>query len=155
MLFSRHLFFFHGRRQNSECYSEFPRMSAINVNSSSWMSLQHGISSVLESMHPYWKQESDLAQFVDSQRALSTADLSMATGYQPLDEDMAHLDQTINGLQMIQKRVTHNLEHTQRLGELIEFVQQFRDDFPSQTSEQTFDRIQTLLREAQTLCYAA
>jgi hypothetical protein len=44
---------------------------------------------------------------------------------------------------MIQKRVTHNLEHTQRLGELIEFVQQFRDDFPSQTSEQTFDRIQT------------
>ncbi|KAJ5312144.1 hypothetical protein PENANT_c011G00779 [Penicillium antarcticum] len=116
------------------------------TESSSWMSLQHGLSSVLESMHPYWKQESDLAQFVESQRALSTTDLSMAGAYLPLDEDLAHLDQTIHALRMIQKRVTHNLEHTQRLGELIEYVQKFRDDFPSQTSEQTFDRIQILRR---------
>ncbi|KAJ6191308.1 hypothetical protein N7519_001329 [Penicillium mononematosum] len=85
----------------------------------SWASLQHGISSVLESMHPYWKQESDIAQLIENQRALSTTDLSMAGVYQPLDEDM---------------------------GELIEFTQQFRDDFPNQTTEQSFESIQTLRR---------
>ncbi|KAJ5245404.1 hypothetical protein N7489_005500 [Penicillium chrysogenum] len=110
----------------------------------SWASLQHGISSVLESMHPYWKQESDIAQLIETQRALSTTDLSMAGVYQPLDEDMVHLDQTIQALRMTQKRISHNLEHFQRLGELIEFTQQFRDDFPNQTTEQSFESIQTL-----------
>ncbi|KAF3026242.1 hypothetical protein E8E15_009581 [Penicillium rubens] len=112
----------------------------------SWASLQHGISSVLESMHPYWKQESDIAQLIETQRALSTTDLSMAGVYQPLDEDMVHLDQTIQALRMTQKRISHNLEHFQRLGELIEFTQQFRDDFPNQTTEQSFESIQTLRR---------
>ncbi|KAJ5365682.1 hypothetical protein N7517_008568 [Penicillium concentricum] len=112
----------------------------------SWASLQHGISGVLESMHPYWKQESDLARFIENQRAVSTADPSMAGVYQPLDEDMLHLDQTIQALRMTQKRVSHNLEHSQRLGELIEFTQQFRDDFPNQTTEQSFESIQTLRR---------
>ncbi|CAG8889471.1 unnamed protein product [Penicillium nalgiovense] len=112
----------------------------------SWASLQHGISSVLESMHPYWKQESDIAQLIETQRALSTTDLSMAGVYQPLDEDMVHLDQTIQALRMAQKRVSHNLEHFQRLGELVEFTQQFRDDFPNQTTEQSFESIQTLRR---------
>lgn len=97
-------------------------------------------------MHPYWKQESDIAQLVENQRALSTTDLSMAGVYQPLDEDMVHLDQTIQALQMTQKRISHNLEHSQRLGELIEFIQQFRDDFPNQTAEQSFESIQTLRR---------
>ncbi|OQE68395.1 hypothetical protein PENNAL_c0154G10744 [Penicillium nalgiovense] len=44
----------------------------------SWAYLQNGISSVLESMHPYWKQESDIAQLIENQRALNTTDLSMA-----------------------------------------------------------------------------
>ncbi|CAG8096326.1 unnamed protein product [Penicillium olsonii] len=110
-----------------------------------WSSLQHGISSVLESMHPYWKQESDLAQFVEAQRALSTRDLSMAA-YQPLDEDIMHLDQTIQALQVAQKRVSHNLEHSQRLGELIDFTRHFREEYPNQTPEQSFERIQILRR---------
>jgi hypothetical protein len=98
-------------------------------------------------MHPYWKQESDLAQFIENQRALSTADISMTGAYQPLEEeDMMHLDQTIQALQLNQKRVSHNPEHSQRLGELIEFTQQFREDFPNQTPEQSFERIQTLRR---------
>jgi hypothetical protein len=98
-------------------------------------------------MYPYWKQESDLVQFIENHRALTTTDLSMTGAYQALDEeDMVHLDQTIQALQLTQKRVSHNLEHSQRLGELIEFTQQFRDDFPNQTSEQSFERIQTLRR---------
>lgn len=97
-------------------------------------------------MHPYWKQESDLAQFVEAQRTLSIRDISMAGGYQPLDEDFMHLDQTIQSLQLAQKRVSHNPEHSQRLGELIDFTRQFRDEFPNQTPEQSFERIQILRR---------
>ncbi|CAG7973634.1 unnamed protein product [Penicillium salamii] len=111
-----------------------------------WSSLQHGISSVLESMHPYWKQESDLAQFIEAQRTLSTRDLSMAGAYQPLEEDIMHLEQTIQALQLAQKRVSHNIEHSQRLGELIDFTRHFREDFPNQTPEQSFERIQILRR---------
>lgn len=93
-------------------------------------------------MHPFWKHESELAQLVENQRALS-ASLSMAGGYQALDEDMAHLDQTIQSLQLARKRVSDNPEHSQRLDELVKFVQQFRD-YPTQTPEQSVERIQIL-----------
>jgi hypothetical protein len=97
-------------------------------------------------MHPFWKQESDLAQYIENQRALGTTYGSMGGAYQPLDEDMVHLDQTIQALRVTQKRVSHNLEHSQRLGELIEFTQQFRDNVPNQTPEKSFESIQTLRR---------
>lgn len=57
---------------------------------------------------------------------------------------MAQLDQTIQALEIAQKRVSHNSEHSHRLGDLISFLQQFRKDFPIQTAEQAFERIQTL-----------
>lgn len=97
-------------------------------------------------MHPYWKQESDLAQFIENQRASGMMDISMAGAYQPLDEDMVHLDQTIRALRTSHKRVSHSLEYSQRLGELIDFTQKFRDNFPNQTLEQSFESIQTLRR---------
>ncbi|KAJ5578565.1 uncharacterized protein N7459_007529 [Penicillium hispanicum] len=106
-----------------------------------WASLQQGISTVLESMHPFWKQESELAQLVETHRALSASDFPLA-----LDEDLTQLDQTIYTLQVIQKRESHNGEYFQRVGELIEFVQQFRHDYPTQTSDQAFERIQILRR---------
>ncbi|KAJ5926008.1 hypothetical protein N7454_007518 [Penicillium verhagenii] len=106
-----------------------------------WMSLQQGISTVLESMHPFWKQESELAQFVENQRALSANDFPLS-----LDDDLNQLDQIVHALHISQKRVLHNPEHAQRLAELAEFVQQFRNDYPTQTSEQAFERIQVLRR---------
>lgn len=90
-------------------------------------------------MHPYWKQESELAQLVEIHRSLSVSDYSPA-----LDEGTAQLDQTIHALEIVQKRVSHILEHSQRLGDLIAFLQQFRKDFPIQTVEQAFEGIQTL-----------
>lgn len=90
-------------------------------------------------MHPYWKQESELVQLVENHRALSASEYLMA-----LDDDMAHLDHTIHTLQVVQKRVSRNQEHSQRVGELIDFVQSFRKEFPKQKSEQAFERIQVL-----------
>ncbi|KAJ5161893.1 hypothetical protein N7492_007285 [Penicillium capsulatum] len=104
-----------------------------------WASLQQAISTVLESMHPLWKQESELAQLVESQRALSASDFTLSP-----EEDINQLNQTIHALQVVHKRVSHNIEYSQRVGELIEFVQQFRQDSSVQTSEQAFERIQIL-----------
>lgn len=96
---------------------------------------------MLESMHPFWKQQSELARLVEVQRALNITDLSPgASEYQPLDEEMVQLDQTIQALKLTQKRVSHNPEHSQRLGELLDFVQKFREDLPTQTPEQSFER---------------
>ena len=92
-------------------------------------------------MHPFWKQESELAQLVENHRALSTSEFPIS-----LDEDLGQLDQIARALQVAQKRVSHNPEHFQRLGELLEFVQRFRKDFPTQTSEQASERIQVLRR---------
>ncbi|KAJ5089274.1 hypothetical protein N7532_007958 [Penicillium argentinense] len=105
----------------------------------SWTSLQHGISTVLDSMYPYWKQESELAQLVESHRAFGGSDYSLS-----LDEDLGQLDQTIHALQIARKRVSHNSEYHTRLGELVDFVQKFRKDYPIQTPEQAFERIQVL-----------
>lgn len=96
-------------------------------------------------MHPFWKQESELAQFVENERSLS-ASISMAGGYHTHDDDLAHLDQTIQALHLARKRVLHNAEHAQRMDELIEFVQKFREDHTSQTPEESFEHIQILRR---------
>ncbi|KAJ5901674.1 hypothetical protein N7495_002202 [Penicillium taxi] len=107
----------------------------------SWVSLQQGISTVLESMHPFWKQESELVQLVESHRTLCASEYCFST-----DEDLVQLEQTVHALKISQKRVSHKAEYSQRLGELIEFVQKFRKDFPTQSSEQTIERIQVLRR---------
>lgn len=90
-------------------------------------------------MYPFWKQESELAQLIESHRALDASDYPLV-----LEENLGHLDQTIQSLQIVQNRVSHNAEYSSRLGELIEYVQQFRKEYPSQTAEQSFERIQML-----------
>lgn len=92
-------------------------------------------------MHPFWKQESELAQLVEEQRALSAPDFPLS-----LEDDLNQLDQTTHGLQIIQKRVSHHLEHSQRLGDLIEYLQKFHKEFTTQTAERNFERVQVLRR---------
>lgn len=103
----------------------------------SWASLQQGVTTVLDSMPHMWKQESELAMFLENQRYLA------GTGFQFQDEDLASLEHTIITLQTVQKRVAHNHEHYRRLGELLDFVRQFQRDIPL-TPEQAFERIQPL-----------
>ncbi|GES62287.1 C6 transcription factor RosA-like protein [Aspergillus terreus] len=112
----------------------------------SWASLQQGLTTVLNSMHPMWKQESELAIFLENQRYLGCTNAPIMSGYRFQDEDLASLDQTIVALQNAQKQVVHNLEHYRRLSELVEFVRQFRNDLLSQAPEQAFERMQPLRR---------
>ncbi|KAL2871849.1 putative C6 transcription factor RosA-like [Aspergillus lucknowensis] len=110
----------------------------------SWASLQQGVTSVLDSMPQVWKQESELALFLDNQRYMANANSPVISGYRFQDEDLASLDHTIITLQSVQKRVAHNHEHYRRVGELLEFVRHFQRDILSLTAEQAFERVQPL-----------
>ncbi|KAH2961964.1 hypothetical protein KXW43_002568 [Aspergillus fumigatus] len=111
-----------------------------------WASLQQGLTTVLNAMHPIWKHESELAVLLENQRYLGCTNSPVMTGYRFEDADLASLDQTIVALQSVQKRVVHNHEYYTRIGELLDFVRNFRMDLLSQTPEQAFERVQPLRR---------
>ncbi|KAL4809273.1 hypothetical protein BDV18DRAFT_77895 [Aspergillus unguis] len=110
----------------------------------SWASLQQGMTSVLDSMPTIWKQESELAMFLENQRFLANANSPVVAGFRPQEEDLASLGATIIGLQAVQKRVAHNPEHFRRIEDLLHFVQQFQHDILSLTAQQAFERVQPL-----------
>ncbi|KAL4788587.1 hypothetical protein BJX76DRAFT_315147 [Aspergillus varians] len=110
----------------------------------SWASLQQGVTSVLNSMPHIWKQESELATFLENQRFLASANSPVVGGFRIQEEDLATLDHTIITLQTVQKRVAQNHEHYRRVGELLDFVRHFQRDILSLTAEQAFDRVQPL-----------
>ncbi|BDD57444.1 hypothetical protein MAP00_002807 [Monascus purpureus] len=112
-----------------------------------WASLQQGLSTVLNAMHPSWKQESDIARFLETQQVLRSINSAISNGYRRFPEgDLAHLDQTITGLENVQSRVSHNHEYYTRIEELLEFLRQLRKDLPMQSPEQIFGRIQPLIQ---------
>lgn len=110
---------------------------------SSWTSLQQGVTSVLDSMPHAWKQDSEIAMFLESQRFLASAN-SPATCFRSQDEDLASLGSAIIALQTVQKRVIHNHEHYRRIGDLLEFLRHFQHDVLSLNAEQAFERVQLL-----------
>ncbi|OAX78570.1 hypothetical protein ACJ72_07121 [Emergomyces africanus] len=115
----------------------------------SWASLQQGVSTVLNSMQPWWKEESELARFMDSQRAFRSARTPVTPSYpgamgQFQDEDLMRLDRVLGSLLNIHQRLSHNQEHYQRVTDLLHFVQQLRDDMPVQSPDRAFERLQPL-----------
>ncbi|KAK2751029.1 hypothetical protein FQN57_000104 [Myotisia sp. PD_48] len=114
-----------------------------------WASLQQGVSTVLNSMEPWWKEESELARFMDSQRAFRSARTPITPTYpgtigQFHNEDIMRLDRVIINLQNIHQRISHNQEHFRRITELLSFTQRIRDDLPLQAPEKAFERLQSL-----------
>lgn len=123
-----------------------PLSTVLTRHRQSWASLQQGLTTVLDSMHPAWKDESELALFLENQRYLGCTNTPGMSGYQFQDEDLTSLDQTVLALQNIQEQVAHNHEHYRRIAELVEFVRHFRRDLVSQTPQQAFERVQPLRR---------
>lgn len=97
-------------------------------------------------MQPLWKEESELAQFVESQRSFRS---TRTPGYpnnvnQFHNDDLDRLDRTCAVLVNLQQRIAHNQEHYQRIADLLGFVQQLRHDLPIQSPEEAFERLQPL-----------
>ncbi|KAJ9268214.1 transcriptional regulator family: Fungal Specific TF [Paecilomyces variotii] len=111
-----------------------------------WVFLQRGVSTVLSAMQPLWKEESELAQFVERQRSFRS---TRTPGYQNNinqfhDDELDRFDRTYAVLANIQQRIGHNQEHYQRIADLLGFVQQLRHDLPLQSPEEAFERLQPL-----------
>lgn len=117
-----------------------------NLNRHNWASLQHGLTTILNSIPPVWKQESELARYLEDERSMGYPKSSLMAGFQVQDEDLANLDHTILALQGVQKRVSHNQEYYSRIGELLDFVQHFRKVLPTQSLKQAFESVQPLRR---------
>ncbi|WEW54673.1 hypothetical protein PRK78_000095 [Emydomyces testavorans] len=115
----------------------------------SWASLQQGVSTVLNSMQTWWKDESELAKFMESQRAFRSARTPMTPTYpgtvsQFHNEDIIRLDRMLSSLQNIHQRVSHNQEHLRRITDLLSFAHRLRKDLPVQSPEKAFERLQPL-----------
>lgn len=140
--------FCHGRPLNGKAHTQlwFIVQMANRWLRRSWSSLQQGVSTVLNSMQPWWKDESDLARFMESQRAFRSARSSMTPTYasQFHDEDLMRLDRVITSLQNIQQRISHNQEHYQRVTDLLHYTHRLRADLPVDGPEKAFERLQPL-----------
>lgn len=111
----------------------------------SWASLQKGITTVLSTMHPVWKQKSEIAQFLESQRYLGCTNSPAMSGFQFQEKNLASVDRTITALENAQEQVLHShQEHYCRIGELLDFLRHFRKNLPKQTPQEAFECVQPL-----------
>jgi hypothetical protein len=100
-------------------------------------------------MHPYWKESSELAQFLEGQRAFRTFGAAMIPGYlgnadRFQDDNLQKIDGALADLHAIRERVQHNGEYHDKVTDLLGFVQQLRNDLPIQSPERAFERLQSL-----------
>lgn len=113
-------------------------------------SLQKGVIFVLDSMHPSWKDSSEIAQVLESQRTLRTRDSTYSPHHSPggtarfRNEIIGHIDNTIADLHRAEENLQHIPEFNDAIKELIGFVKQARGEVPFQTSKAAFARLQSL-----------
>jgi hypothetical protein len=110
----------------------------------SMSTLQKGILFVLDSMHPSWKETSDIAQILENQRTLRTRGLT-ASSDSPSNGTLqvGNIDRAIADLHRSQERLQHIPEFYDTITELIGFVKQVRSEVPFQ-HKVAFARLQSL-----------
>jgi hypothetical protein len=132
------------------------------TNRSSWASLQQGVSTVsntlhlildlayscqvLNSMQPWWKEDSPLASYLEGQRSLRSARTPLTPTYhgaisEVRNEDLMRLERVYSALQSAQHRILHCEEHLRWVVDLLAFVQRLRDDLPLSSPEEAFERL--------------
>lgn len=114
-------------------------------------------------MQPWWKQESELAAFLEEQRLMRQAQTPVTPNFPTSNSgqvavNIARLDQVRAALRTTLQRVPNHPVFTNKILELEKYLQNFRADFPVQSPEDAFARLQefrnwllwlppTLLRE--------
>ncbi len=94
-----------------------------------------------------WIYESDIANYIESQRALAGARTPVTPNFpqtQPRTEDLARLDQATAALHDLRARLTNSVELSNLIARLLSFLQELRRDFPLQAPEEAFERVQEL-----------
>ncbi|EED21382.1 C6 transcription factor RosA-like, putative [Talaromyces stipitatus ATCC 10500] len=115
------------------------------VDWTSISTLQKGILFVLDSMHPSWKESSEIAQILENQRALRIRGLTADPNSSPNGTlQIGNIDSTIADLHRSQERLQHIPEFYDTITELIGFMKQVRSEIPFQSPKISFARLQSL-----------
>ncbi|KAK4947336.1 hypothetical protein LTR10_013704 [Elasticomyces elasticus] len=113
-----------------------------------WASLQQGVSTVMSAMRP-WVHESELARYIQDQRALArtatpaTPTLPYAQVNVP-QEDLSRLDQITAALHNLQMRLSNSEELAEHARHLVEYLQHVQQDMQVRGPEHAFTRLQLL-----------
>jgi len=100
-------------------------------------------------MQPWWKEDSPLASYLESQRSLRSARTPLTPTYHGAiselrNEDLLRLDRVYSSLQSAQHSILHCDEHLRWVVDLLAFVQKLREDLPLSSPEEAFERLQPL-----------
>lgn len=101
-------------------------------------------------MHPSWKEASEIAQILESQRQLRTKSTTIRPSRSPdgtlqfRNELLGSIDNAIADLHRSQECLRHIPEFHDTLTELIGFVKQVRSEVPLQSPTAAFTRLQSL-----------
>lgn len=102
----------------------------------------------MNAMRP-WMHESRLASYLSAQRSIGRARTPVTPTFpgsqlhQP-PEDLARLDRIATALHELRARLGNNEELSRLVVQLLQFLQQLRDDLPVQAPEEAFERLQQL-----------
>ena len=106
------------------------------------------VKQVMNAMRP-WAHESDLARYIDSQRAIFSA-RTPSTPTMPNSqrrvarEDIGQIEQISTALHNLRLRLSNAEELADHAGRLIEYLQKLQADLPIPGPEQAFGRLQPL-----------
>jgi hypothetical protein len=100
-------------------------------------------------MLPFWKEESELAQYLESRRSFHHNKSAMGPGFPGgvnlfQHADLSRLDNLLTHIHIVQGRVQHNREFNQHVTELRDFLQKVRSDTPIASPSKAFERLQPL-----------
>ena len=102
----------------------------------------------MNAMRP-WMHESRLASYLSSQRSIGRSRTPVTPTFpgsqlhQP-PENVVRLDRVASALLELRSRLGNNEELSHLVTELLQFLQQVRDDMPLQAPEEAFERLQQL-----------
>lgn len=94
-----------------------------------------------------WMHQSELARFLDSQRALArvrtpaTPSITGLPPQQPNVEELNRLNEMIAGLHNLRLQLVSFPDLVEHVDEMMEYVQQIQEDFPLRGPNQAFERL--------------
>ena len=100
----------------------------------------------MRTMRP-WLHQSDLAQFVESQRSLAriraptTPSMSGLPPQTPAAEDLQRLDQVVEAIHNLRLRLSSFPDLVQHIDEMLEYIGEIQQDYPIQFPETAFERL--------------
>ncbi|OJZ91228.1 hypothetical protein ASPFODRAFT_706977 [Aspergillus luchuensis CBS 106.47] len=111
---------------------------------SSWITFWDGLQSALNSMPQAWKQESELAKFLESNHYFQTLDLPSCSSYQFYNKDLSDLTHTIVILQYIRGRIRHIDKYYNPVNKLVNFLEGSHDEIHFLSPDQVFERVHSM-----------